>query len=206
MYSKIVEYLATECALTEDERSNFADTEVRAEKALREMILPAAELLSQLREVLSKDFKLGGYEGEFFQLTPMTTSLTQPNIKSNSLCPHHLLPITYNVALSVVYEGSDSVVGLSKYVRATQLLAKRAVIQEIYTRDLVTLFVCGIISNSVKVGTSVRVKGAMAIVEGVHGCMRCRGVTSDTPTVTHFHLGMTPEQVASVWDVWKHRG
>jgi GTP cyclohydrolase I len=198
MYDKIVAYLKDECSLTDAERSNFEDTTERAAKALMEMVIPSSVLLAELGKVLSKNFALGQGEAVSFK-----TNLTQPNIKSNSLCPHHLLPITYNVAIAVVYGHSESkVVGLSKYVRATQLLAKRAVIQEQYTRDLVTLFTKGIISNTVSVGTDVRVSGAMAIVEGVHGCMRCRGVTSDTPTVTHYSSGMSHEEEEAVWRIW----
>src|SRR5207302_1438173 len=55
------------------------------------------------------------------------------SILAFGFCPHHLLPVQYNISLGYI---SDKTVGLSKIPRAVELLAKRPVLQETFTHEI----------------------------------------------------------------------
>jgi GTP cyclohydrolase I len=92
-----------------------------------------------------------------------------------SMCPHHLLPVHYNISVAYLPgKGEDAkVLGLSKLVRLTELLAARPVLQEQVVNDVTAalMWVPGCI-------------GAGCIAHGAHFCMRMRGVGQTGSVVT----------------------
>lgn len=50
-----------------------------------------------------------------------------------SMCPHHLLPVEYDISIAYL---APKTIGLSKLSRAVELLAKRPVLQETLTKDI----------------------------------------------------------------------
>ena len=80
-----------------------------------------------------------------------------------SLCPHHLLPIEYDVWIGYIPE--KEVVGLSKLSRVPQNFARYPFIQEDFVEG---------IADAIE--QSLHPKGIMVIASGIHNCMRMRGV------------------------------
>jgi GTP cyclohydrolase I len=107
------------------------------------------------------------------------------NIKVYSLCPHHLLPVDYSIALAYIPDGS--VMGLSKFTRIAELLGRQPILQEQLTVHLAN----AIYSNLEPKGVAVSIKGR-------HYCMVMRGVKQDGQEVTTAHLlGAFKEQLAT---------
>jgi len=89
--------------------------------------------------------------------------ITFLNISCWSMCPHHFLPVKYNV--SVGYIPNESVLGASKIPRLVILLGKRPVLQEQFTKDITSY-----------INRFAKPAGVIAVVEGRHMCMQSRGV------------------------------
>lgn len=92
------------------------------------------------------------------------------NITAFSMCPHHLLPVEYNVTIGYI---SKHTIGLSKLPRFVELIAKRPVLQETLTNDIADTLM-----------KHLEAEGAMVVVKGKHSCMRVRGVRTVNNTVT----------------------
>jgi GTP cyclohydrolase I len=88
-----------------------------------------------------------------------------------TLCPHHLLPCKFEVHIG--YIPNELVLGLSKLARIAYTLAKRPVIQEMYTRE-----VADVIQQRLKP------QGVGVYVHGYHDCMRSRGVQQEAGATT----------------------
>ena len=80
-----------------------------------------------------------------------------------TLCPHHLLPCSFRVFIG--YLPAGRLLGLSKFARIAEILARRPVIQEQYSTELVDLLM-----------ERLQPKGVGVTVYGSHGCMTSRGV------------------------------
>lgn len=85
------------------------------------------------------------------------------NVTFYSVCEHHLLPF-YGVA-HLAYIPSGKVAGISKLVRALEVVARRPQVQERVTRQWADA-----------VFTALRPQGLVAQVEAEHLCMSMRGV------------------------------
>lgn len=166
-FEAIVEYLRLIGYNTKEDQINFKDTPKRSEKALKEMILPKAQIERLIKNYLSKSFPT---------VNPEQGMVVETGIKTISMCPHHLLPITMQVSAGYIPE--KKVLGLSKIVRIAQTLAKQPILQEDYTFKMAMYLYENLKSN----GSAVHVKA-------IHGCMYCRGVYSDAKTVTTTVLG-----------------
>lgn len=140
---------------------NLRDTPKRVSRMYAETLAGHQNLDGQIDQILSATFP-----------SKSQNMILVQNIEAFSMCPHHMLPVHYNV--HVAYLPSSSVVGLSKLSRLVNVLAKRLVIQEQLTQDIVT--------------TLMRIpgcRGAACLLEGVHYCMVMRGVRqSQTETKT----------------------
>lgn len=88
-----------------------------------------------------------------------------------TLCPHHLLPCSFQVYVGYIPE--SIVLGLSKFSRIASTLGKRPVMQEMYTRELADL-----------IQDRLKPQGVGVFVAGEHGCMRCRGVQQQAKAYT----------------------
>ena len=85
------------------------------------------------------------------------------DIRVESYCEHHLIPIT-GVA-HVAYIPENRVVGISKLARTVELFSKRLQIQEKLTSQ---------VANAIN--DTLKPKGVAVLIEAEHGCMTTRGV------------------------------
>jgi GTP cyclohydrolase I len=103
-------------------------------------------------------------------------------IAIKSLCSHHFLPIVGNVYFE--YIPQSKVLGLSKIPRIIKWLARRPIIQELFTRQIVQTFL-NLLSD---------VKGIAVYVKAKHMCMSVRGVNeSNAYMVTEDFYGLYRE-------------
>jgi GTP cyclohydrolase I len=99
-------------------------------------------------------------------------------IPFRSCCEHHMAPITGLAHIS--YLPADRVVGLSKFARVVDCVAKRLQIQERMTAEI-----AGIIDEV------LRPRGVGVVVEATHACFSARGVHKQGVwTVTSRMLGV----------------
>jgi len=102
-------------------------------------------------------------------------------VKTYSFCPHHLLPVEYEVYAA--YKPCGEVVGLSKIPRVIHKVARKPLLQEAVTEEiadeLVKLTGC---------------RDVFVLVKGRHLCMVIRGVKTDAYTVTTASRGVFREQ------------
>ena len=102
--------------------------------------------------------------------------MTISNIAVITLCPHHLLPCEYTVDIS--YSPNGKVLGLSKFARIAEILGKRPIMQETYTRELADT-----------IEDRVHPIGVKVAVTGTHGCLKFRGAKQDAPVRTEQRRG-----------------
>lgn len=88
------------------------------------------------------------------------------DIPFDSTCEHHMLP--FDGIAHIAYLPNDRVVGLSKLARLVDCFARRLQIQERMTQHIAQALM-----------THLNAKGVAVMVEGVHGCMTCRGVRKE---------------------------
>ena len=178
-FSLKVDWIREECsngAFDALDTENFYETDLRSAKAFAEMCRPKEEIAENCRNML-KSFAVDGEEGEDTNMG----MITQGPIYSNSLCPHHLLPVMFEVYVSYLpRKGAGAkVLGLSKLTRLTKEICKYPTLQETYAKNLADVLYQG---NKWLEG--VQSEGSAVIVIGQHGCMACRGCKSNSLTVS----------------------
>ena len=208
---------------TESEVANFNDTPIRAAKAwiefygldpslspeefnesLKEFIdpyienmRPKATTLENVRGILETGFPLESrsHDGGI---------ITQGPVNVDGVCPHHMLPVHYEVFVSYQPAQDGMVLGLSKLARLATELCSRPVLQEQATADIAdALYWTQPISASKRVADDpetnepryvhtthespmpqIESGGSAVQLIGHHMCMCGRGVTSDALTLT----------------------
>jgi len=135
----------------EAEGQHFIGTPKRVAKAYREIFAGLKDTNGQIEKILSTAFE-----------DDMDQMIVVKNIHVFSMCPHHFLPTEMYV--DVAYIPNGRVLGLSKLPRLIEVLAKRPVIQEQFTEEVV--------GHLMSIGSA----GAAVRVRGQHFCMRMRGV------------------------------
>ncbi len=154
---------------------NFVETPKRITKMYKEIfagLLP--EAMEELDTHLSKTFPCSNDE-----------MVTIKGVETWSTCPHHFLPVHYWV--DVAYLPQDKVLGLSKLPRVVDLLAKRPVLQEQYTQDIVDYL-----------EKTLTPRGVAVKVQGVHLCMVMRGIKSfNSKVITSAMTGAFKESLIS---------
>lgn len=101
-------------------------------------------------------------------------------VKVLSLCPHHLLPVSYSIRFAYLPDGK--VLGFSKITKFIKLMAKRPILQEDLTDEIVKKFT-----------DALKPQGAICVVTGDHFCMRVdekRGQRSDSKVTTSSLTGI----------------
>jgi len=156
---------------------NFIDTPRRVASAYAEMFKGLAYSKTLIDLILGKTFPCES-----------NGMVIQKSIKTNSMCPHHLLPCFLTVDLAYIPgETNGTVLGLSKPSRIVEILAKRPVLQEQFTADVAN--------------TLMRIpgcQGVAVIVEGVHTCMLIRGVKqSEATTITSKLTGIFEDDASA---------
>lgn len=132
---------------------NFKETPQRVLRAFKEQLSGGVDT-KKAELILEKSFP-----------TSYTGMITMRGIEVSSMCPHHLLPVTYSCDIS--YIPKDRVLGASKLERFVDHLAKRAVLQEDLTEEVVDIF-----------NKKLDPQGIMVVLTGKHMCMKCRGIKS----------------------------
>lgn len=86
------------------------------------------------------------------------------DISFYSVCEHHLLPFMGEAHIAYI-PSNGKIVGIGKFARLLELMAKRPQVQERLTRDVVDVIM-----------ESINPKGAMVIIKAEHLCMSMRGI------------------------------
>lgn len=114
--------------------------------------------------------------------------VTKANIIS--MCSHHHQAVRGTAYIGLI--PTNKVIGLSKYTRIAQWLARRGQLQESLTNQ---------IANEIKKHTGT--ENVAVYVEATHGCMECRGVLAEDSltqtSVVHglFHNNSVKEEFMS---------
>ena len=87
------------------------------------------------------------------------------------MCPHHLIPVVYNVHIGYIPQGWA--IGLSKLARIAVGLCSYPKLQENFTFELAEV-----------IDKNLNPKGVIVIVEGLHSCIRSRGVELPSSCIT----------------------
>ena len=103
--------------------------------------------------------------------------LVEKNIRVQSTCEHHFLPI-YGVA-HVAYISSGKVIGLSKLNRLVDFYSRRPQVQERLTVQI-----------GEELCDALQTRDIAVLIDAKHMCVQCRGVEHDhSSTVTTFFSG-----------------
>ena len=133
------------------DREGLLDTPKRVVKAYEELFAGYEE---DPREVLERTFEEAeGYED----------MVLLRDIRLESFCEHHILPIIGKV--HVAYIPNGKVVGVSKLARVVEMYGKRLQIQEKLTAQ---------VANAIH--SVLDAKGVAVVVDAAHQCMTTRGV------------------------------
>lgn len=145
---------------------NFLKTPARVARAYREIFSG----LDKTEEEVEKLFKT------CFP-TDYTGIVMQKGIRVYSMCPHHFLPVVYDISVGYIPDGCG--IGLSKLTRIIELLAKKPVLQESFTEEIVQ-----------HIEEHMKPTGSIVTARGVHFCMTMRGVKQkDAVTTTSSATG-----------------
>ena len=156
------------------EDANFRDTAARAAKGFHELVHDQKQVKPAIAELLSKTFPA--------KYTEMVIS--KHNI-AFGVCPHHLLPVVYNISLA--YIPVEKVLGLSKLTRLARLIARGPRLQEDLTHELADIL-----------HEQLQSHGSAVYIEGLHMCMAARGVNAhEARLVTSGVRGIFLEQLAT---------
>jgi len=137
----------------------FGDTPNRLVRMYQEFCWTPDQIENELKDVFRT------FEQSYDEML-----VTKP-IEVWTLCPHHLLPCHFNVIIGYVPNGK--VLGLSKFARVSDILARRPVMQEEYSNELADRFM-----------EELKPEGVAVYVTGVHGCMTSRGVKQHSEVIT----------------------
>ncbi len=97
------------------------------------------------------------------------------DIEFYSLCEHHMLPFFGKVHVAYIPKGK--IIGLSKIPRLVDMFARRLQVQERMTTQIAEAL-----------ETALDPKGVAIVVEGVHMCMRMRGVQKQESSMVTSHV------------------
>ena len=171
-YEQILQGLGRLGYAIEDE--NFRETAARAAKGFHELVHDQKQVKPAVAELLSKTFPA--------KYTEMVIS--KHNI-AFGVCPHHLLPVVYNVSLA--YIPVEKVLGLSKLTRLARMIARGPRLQEDLTHELADIL-----------HQQLQSHGSAVYIEGLHMCMAARGVGAhEARLVTSGVRGVFLEQPAT---------
>jgi len=150
----------------------FTDTPGRLTRMYQEFCWSS----EKIEEELSKVFR--DFEQAYDEML-----VTRP-IETWTLCPHHLLPCHFNITIGYVPDGR--VLGLSKFARIADILARRPIMQEEYSTELAD-----------RLMDKLKPKGVAIYVSGVHGCMTSRGVRQNSEVITSTIRGVFESEPAT---------
>ncbi len=141
---------------------NFGGTPKRVGRAYYEIFAGCENTEDQVQNILKTAFPCEGDAGMIVE-GPITTF---------SMCPHHLLPVEYQIFVAYIPKENQGVLGLSKLARLAEVYSKRPVLQEQLGKDIVAAL------------ASLDVDGAGCFIRGKHMCMRMRGIKKPESSTT----------------------
>lgn len=157
---------------------NFTDTPKRIAKAYLEILSGVKYKETQISSALSKSFP-----------SQNSGMVVQQGIKVFSLCPHHFLPVEYDV--TIAYIPRKDVVGLSKLARVAEIEARQPILHEDFVRNVALDLYHGLCAH-----------GAACHAIGRHFCMTMRGVGQHgASTISNFGIGDLSAEVN--WGRWQ---
>lgn len=139
-------------------REGLQDTPRRVEESLKSL-LSGYSRETELRDALTT-FDSEGYSG----------LIISKDIEFYSICEHHLLQFWGRA--HVGYIPSGRILGISKLARVVDIFARRFQNQERLTKQVANAIV-----------TTVKPLGVAVVMEGIHMCMRSRGVSQQNSTM-----------------------
>lgn len=142
--------------------ANFGGTPKRVGRAYYEIFAGCENTDKQVEDILKTAFPCEGDVGMIVE-GPITTF---------SMCPHHLLPVEYQIYVGYIPRENQGVLGLSKLARLAEVYSKRPVLQEQLGKDIVAAL------------GSLNVDGAACFIRGKHMCMRMRGIKKPEASTT----------------------
>lgn len=176
-----------------NKQKNQKPSREEAEEAVRTLISWAGDdpdrqevLKTPSRVVKSFEEHFAGYEqdpstvfgSEMEKAKGYSDMVVLKDITIHSYCQHHMLPILGKA--HIAYWPDGELPGLSKFIRLTNIFAKRMTSQEIMTYN---------IRNAID--EHLQTLGAAVVVEAKHLCMTTRGITSpDVFTTTSSYSGV----------------
>jgi len=131
---------------------NLKDSPERFAKSYKEIFGGLSDSKKDLEEIFKKCFPTS-YNG----------IVLEKDISVFSMCPHHFLPIRYEVSVGYIPDGCA--LGLSKLARVVESLSKRPCLQETFTERIVE-----------EIDKHIKPQGVIVVVRGAHYCMQMRGV------------------------------
>jgi GTP cyclohydrolase I len=117
------------------------------------------------------------FEAKFYDVANFQDMVLLKNIKFNSICEHHILPIKGSV--DICYLPDKCIIGISKLARVVECFARRLQVQERMTMEIAK----AIQENLKPLGVAIRVSAN-------HSCMSMRGVMSDSLMDTFYYTGV----------------
>jgi len=156
---------------------NFKDTPKRVARAYYELFSGVRNTKEQVRDILNSKFPAENYD----------EMITLMGIRVYSMCPHHLLPVEYSVDVGYIPKKETGfVLGISKLGRLVEVLAKRPVLQEVFTKEIGTY-----LNQIDPLGVGVRVRGD-------HFCIKMRGAKlPESSLTTTFMSGAFKENIST---------
>jgi len=154
--------------------SQFNDTENRLIRLFDEFCWPP----DKIETALDKHFK-ATFPHQFDEM------LVSGPFKVFTLCPHHL--VHCELQTTIAYVPSDNkVLGLSKFIRIAETMARRPILQEQFCNELACEF-----------EKRLHPKGVAVYVVGKHGCMTSRGVRQHSRVTTSVLKGTFETQAVT---------
>jgi len=151
----------------------FGQTPQRLERMFQEFCWTPEQIESELAKAFEKVFK-----------NPYNEMLVVTPVSVWTLCPHHLLPCHFEVTIGYVPDGE--VLGLSKFSRIAEVLARRPIMQEEYSTELADMLM-----------KRLKPKGVAVQIVGEHGCMTARGVKQHSDVITSTIRGVFETEPAT---------
>lgn len=150
---------------------NFKDTPKRVARAYAEICKGSKDRLQQIEQVLATSFPAEGY----------SQMILCKDIKTFGLCPHHLLPVEYEMHIG--YIPDKELLGVSKLARIAEICSSQPLMQETVTQQ---------IGEALE---TIKPKGVIIVAKGIHYCMRMRGINqANTDVSTSFVRGVFFEE------------
>lgn len=166
---------------------NLNGTPERVQRMFSELYIPKEHAQEIIKEILTKIFPTD-YDG----------IVMVANIIVYSFCPHHLLPVEYEIDIAYIPGPGEKLIpvpghpqamlssvlppqaiGLSKLERIAGTLSSQLILQETLTKEIADTLMNGL-----------EAKGVAVILKGIHMCMRMRGIKSKrSVALTSYMLG-----------------